>query len=86
MELSRAQEGSSRSQEEGDPLRGSESDMETDPLCVGNKWNNSTCEDKTKVYNPFLMACYDPYTDEYQSVCRVMSCFSDAFCIEVRCF
>ncbi|KAJ0930167.1 hypothetical protein HanPSC8_Chr04g0146211 [Helianthus annuus] len=49
MELSRAREGSSRSQEEGDPLRGSESDMETDPLWVGNKWNNSTCEDETEV-------------------------------------
>ncbi|KAJ0820069.1 putative DNA ligase (ATP) [Helianthus annuus] len=31
------------------------------------------------------MACYDPDTDEYQSVCRVMSGFSDAFCIEVLC-
>ncbi|MFS7900057.1 putative DNA ligase (ATP) [Helianthus anomalus] len=28
------------------------------------------------------MACYDPDTEEYQSVCRVMSGFSDAFCIE----
>ncbi|KAJ0892614.1 putative DNA ligase (ATP) [Helianthus annuus] len=28
-----------------------------------------------KRYSPFLMACYDPDTDEYQSVCRVMSGF-----------
>ncbi|MFS7974889.1 hypothetical protein Hanom_Chr10g00874071 [Helianthus anomalus] len=34
--------------EEGDPLRGSDNDMETDPLCAGNKWNNLTCEDETK--------------------------------------
>lgn len=30
------------------------------------------------------MACYDPDTEEYQSVCRVMSGFSDAFYREVR--
>lgn len=35
-------------------------------------------------YSPFLMACYDPDTEEYQSVCRVMSGFSDAFYKEVR--
>ncbi|KAK9066931.1 hypothetical protein SSX86_014255 [Deinandra increscens subsp. villosa] len=37
-------------------------------------------------YSPFLMACYDPDTDEYQSVCRVMSGFSDAFYIEMKEF
>ncbi|CAI9285098.1 unnamed protein product [Lactuca saligna] len=49
--VSRREKGSSRSQEEGEPLRGSDSDTETDPLCAaGNKWNNnsSTCEDGTK--------------------------------------
>ncbi|KAJ0466933.1 putative transcription factor C2H2 family [Helianthus annuus] len=46
--VSRWEKGSSRAQEEGDLLRGSDSDMETDPLCAGNKWNNSTCEDETK--------------------------------------
>lgn len=34
-------------------------------------------------YSPFLMACYNPETEEYQSVCRVMSGFSDAFYVEV---
>ena len=29
------------------------------------------------------MACYNPETEEFQSVCRVMSGFSDAFYIEV---
>ncbi|KAK1433220.1 hypothetical protein QVD17_10129 [Tagetes erecta] len=37
-------------------------------------------------YSPFLMACYDPDTEEYQSVCRVMSGFSDAFYIEMKEF
>lgn len=47
--VSRREKGSSRSQEEGEPLRGSDSDTETDPLCVGSKWNNSsTCEDGAK--------------------------------------
>lgn len=46
--VSRREKGSSRSQEEGEPLRGSDSDTETDPLCAGNKWNSSTCEDGTK--------------------------------------
>jgi DNA ligase-1 len=30
-------------------------------------------------YSPFLLACYDPETETYASVCRVMSGFSDAF-------
>jgi len=30
-------------------------------------------------FSPFLLACYDPDSEEYQSVCRVMSGFSDAF-------
>lgn len=34
-------------------------------------------------FSPFLMACYDPDTEEFQSVCRVMSGFSDAFYKEV---
>ncbi|KAG6777436.1 hypothetical protein POTOM_017257 [Populus tomentosa] len=37
-------------------------------------------------YSPFLMACYNPETEEFQSVCRVMSGFSDAFYIEVNGF
>ncbi|PAN29161.2 hypothetical protein PAHAL_5G202700 [Panicum hallii] len=35
-------------------------------------------------YSPFLMACYNPETEEFQSVCRVMSGFSDEFYKEVR--
>jgi hypothetical protein len=30
------------------------------------------------------MACFNPETEEYQSVCRVMSGFSDSFYIEVK--
>ncbi|EEC71290.1 hypothetical protein OsI_03304 [Oryza sativa Indica Group] len=30
-------------------------------------------------YSPFLMACYNPEYEEFQSVCRVMSGFSDEF-------
>ncbi|KAI9162037.1 hypothetical protein LWI28_023160 [Acer negundo] len=38
-------------------------------------------------YSPFLMACYNPETEEYQSVCRVMSGFSDSFYKEMKeCF
>ncbi|XP_047317657.1 DNA ligase 6 [Impatiens glandulifera] len=35
-------------------------------------------------YSPFLMACYEPDSQEFQSVCRVMSGFSDAFYIEMK--
>ncbi|WCJ25293.1 DNA LIGASE 6 [Euphorbia peplus] len=37
-------------------------------------------------FSPFLMACYNPETEEFQSVCRVMSGFSDAFYIEMKEF
>ncbi|XP_015169081.1 DNA ligase 1 isoform X3 [Solanum tuberosum] len=37
-------------------------------------------------YSPFLMACYNPDTEEFQSVCRVMSGFSDSFYVEMRDF
>ncbi|CAI9110622.1 OLC1v1010679C1 [Oldenlandia corymbosa var. corymbosa] len=37
-------------------------------------------------YSPFLMACYDPEREEYQSVCRVMSGFSDSFYREMKEF
>eukprot|EP01018_Ginkgo_biloba_P027056 Gb_13001 [translate_table: standard] len=30
-------------------------------------------------FSPFLLACYNPDCEEYQSVCRVMSGFTDAF-------
>ena len=34
--------------------------------------------------SPFLMAAWDPETEQYQSVCRCMSGFTDAFYAEVR--
>lgn len=34
-------------------------------------------------YSPFLVACYNPDTEEFQSVCRVMSGFADSFYTEV---
>jgi ATP-dependent DNA ligase len=34
-------------------------------------------------FSPFLMACYNPETEEFQSVCRVMSGFTDEFYKEV---
>lgn len=37
-------------------------------------------------YSPFLVACYNPDTEEFQSVCRVMSGFSDAFYKEMKEF
>ncbi|KAF8113632.1 hypothetical protein N665_0047s0038 [Sinapis alba] len=41
---------------------------------------------KARWYSPFLMACYNPETEEFQSVCRVMSGFSDVFYIEMKEF
>lgn len=38
---------------------------------------------KVNWYSPFLLAAYDPETEEYQSVCRCMSGFTDAFYAEV---
>lgn len=35
-------------------------------------------------YSPFLMACYNPDSEEFQSVCRVMSGFSDSFYTEMK--
>ncbi|KAK9116185.1 hypothetical protein Sjap_015132 [Stephania japonica] len=37
-------------------------------------------------YSPFLMACYNPDTEDFQSVCRVMSGFSDSFYVEMKEF
>ncbi|XP_058087232.1 DNA ligase 6 [Magnolia sinica] len=37
-------------------------------------------------YSPFLMACFNPDTEEFQSVCRVMSGFSDSFYVEMKEF
>lgn len=46
--VSRREKGSSHSQEETEPLRRSDIDADTEPLCTGSKWNESTCEDGTK--------------------------------------
>ncbi|KAG9449033.1 hypothetical protein H6P81_008998 [Aristolochia fimbriata] len=37
-------------------------------------------------FSPYLMACYNPDTEDFQSVCRVMSGFSDAFYAEMKEF
>ncbi|XP_011099506.1 DNA ligase 6 isoform X3 [Sesamum indicum] len=37
-------------------------------------------------FSPFLMACYNPDTEDFQSVCRVMSGISDAFYTEMKEF
>ncbi|CAA3004488.1 DNA ligase 1 isoform X1 [Olea europaea subsp. europaea] len=37
-------------------------------------------------FSPFLMACYNPDTEEFQSVCRVMSGFTDAFYTQMKEF
>lgn len=37
-------------------------------------------------YSPFLMACYNPDLEEFQSVCRVMSGISDSFYTEMKEF
>ncbi|KAH0463638.1 hypothetical protein IEQ34_008220 [Dendrobium chrysotoxum] len=37
-------------------------------------------------YSPFLMACYNPDSEEFQSVCRVMSGFSDSFYVNMKEF
>ncbi|KAL6845272.1 hypothetical protein ACP4OV_024767 [Aristida adscensionis] len=37
-------------------------------------------------YSPFLMACYNPESEEFQSVCRVMSGFTDEFYKEMKEF
>ena len=38
---------------------------------------------KTGWFSPFLMAAWDPEKEEYQSVCRCMSGFTDVFYTEV---
>ncbi|KAK1370129.1 hypothetical protein POM88_036221 [Heracleum sosnowskyi] len=35
-------------------------------------------------YSPFLIACYNPDLEEFQSVCRVMSGISDSFYTELQ--
>jgi hypothetical protein len=35
-------------------------------------------------YSPFLLACFDPATETFQSVCRCMSGFTDAFYVAAK--
>lgn len=35
-------------------------------------------------YSPFLLAAWDPDAEEFQTVCRCMSGFSDAFYAQAR--
>ncbi|KAI5056524.1 hypothetical protein GOP47_0028342 [Adiantum capillus-veneris] len=37
-------------------------------------------------FSPFLLACYDADREEYQSVCRVMSGFTDVFYKQMKAF
>ncbi|XP_073139252.1 DNA ligase 6 isoform X2 [Henckelia pumila] len=53
-----------------------------DLVPIGGWYGNGR---KAGWYSPFLMACYNPDSEEFQSVCRVMSGFSDAFYIEKLC-
>lgn len=54
-----------------------------DLVLIGAWYGNGR---KAGWYSPFLMACYNPDTEEFQSVCRVMSGFSDSFYIEMEEF
>ncbi|KAL8117282.1 hypothetical protein AgCh_015258 [Apium graveolens] len=50
--VSRREKGTSHSQEESNPLRMSDSDADSEPLVAANKWNESTCEEGSKEYDP----------------------------------
>ncbi|KAL6961119.1 hypothetical protein U1Q18_038881, partial [Sarracenia purpurea var. burkii] len=48
--VSRREKGSSHLQEEAEPLR-SDTDVDSEALNTGDKWNQSTCEEGSKEYN-----------------------------------
>eukprot|EP00899_Mesostigma_viride_P009391 jgi/Mesvir1/18453/Mv14307-RA.1 len=54
-----------------------------DLVPIGAWWGNGR---KAGWFSPFLCAVYDPDTEEFQSLCRVMSGFSDAFYKEATAF
>ncbi|KAJ3340138.1 hypothetical protein HDU93_007363 [Gonapodya sp. JEL0774] len=47
-----------------------------DLVVIGAWWGSGR---KAGWYSPFLLACRNPATDRYESVCKVMSGFSDEF-------
>lgn len=51
-----------------------------DLVPIGAWWGQGR---KTGWFSPFLMAAWDPEKEEYQSVCRCMSGFTDLFYTEV---
>jgi hypothetical protein len=72
------------------PFPGSRRSIALDALCLWSffisEWICTAVDLNLLLcrYSPFLMACFNPETEEYQSVCRVMSGFSDSFYIEVK--
>ncbi|KAL7544884.1 hypothetical protein ACHAWF_008242 [Thalassiosira exigua] len=58
-----------------------ESDLDLVP--IGAWWGNGR---KAGWFSPFLLAVFDPVREEYQSVCRVMSGFSDSFYKQSKAF
>ena len=51
-----------------------------DLVPIGAWWGQGR---KTGWFSPFLLAAWDPEKEEYQSVCRCMSGFTDTFYAEV---
>eukprot|EP00045_Choanoeca_perplexa_P016616 m.225524 g.225524 ORF g.225524 m.225524 type:complete len:1472 (+) comp17310_c0_seq1:157-4572(+) len=47
-----------------------------DLVVIGAWWGNGR---KATWFSPFLLACYNPDTEELESVCKVMSGFTDEF-------
>ncbi|KXS11631.1 ATP-dependent DNA ligase [Gonapodya prolifera JEL478] len=47
-----------------------------DLVVIGAWWGNGR---KAGWYSPFLLACWNPKTERYESVCKVMSGFTDDF-------
>lgn len=54
-----------------------------DLVPIGAWWGNGR---KAGWFSPILLACYDPESEQWQSVCRCMSGFTDAFYREITEF